>query len=589
MDIEYVSLGAYMLALLCLGGVFAKYNRNLSDFVVSGAKGTWWLVGMSTLMSGISAFTFTGNASAAFLGGPSLLVIYASNCVAYLICGLFLAAWFRQTRARTVADVIRQRFGVAVEQFTVYSGVFLNPIAAAIQLWALAIFTSTVFGFPLTPTIVVIGMIVMFYSTTGGKWAVMATDFVQGVMMLAITSLVAFLSWRELGGIDGFREGLQDPQIKADFALFNPIGHFENNRFTIKWAVAIFFMQIYVQLSLSAAGRFIVAKDGREARRSAWFSFWLMALGSCIWFLPPMAARILYGQEIMGDGSGYGADSSYAFIAQRLLPNGLMGIMLAGMFAATMSSMDTGLNGQVGIVANNLIPRLRKLLGHTAPLSDQTEMRMCHLLSILFGLLIVGYSLLFSWQRDFPLFDAYLIIGSIIGIPLGLPMLMGLWFKRLPKWSYFVIFGFSVAPSIWSVLDERIWDNVWLIQDRALWIFLFGLLGTIVSLLFSRYVSSGEQQEIDAFFKLMKKPVDFEQEVGRSDIDYRQYVILSRFIAAIGVGALLLLLLPNSLAGHLAIFYISLFIFVVAGILHWGGVRYKRCDLSRSNEAPKKG
>ncbi|MDT8405593.1 hypothetical protein, partial [Sulfuriflexus sp.] len=79
----------------------------MSDFVRGGAQGTWWLVGTSMLMSGISAFTFTGNGSAAFDAGPTFLVIYVANCSAYLIGWLFLGAWFRQTRAYTAADVLR--------------------------------------------------------------------------------------------------------------------------------------------------------------------------------------------------------------------------------------------------------------------------------------------------------------------------------------------------------------------------------------------------------------------------------------------------------------------------------------------------
>ena len=78
----------------------------------------------------------------AFLAGPTVLIIYAANVCALLLCGLFLAAWFRQTRAYTTMDVIKSRFGPAVEQFSAYTGVLLTPLQAAIQLWALSVFAS---------------------------------------------------------------------------------------------------------------------------------------------------------------------------------------------------------------------------------------------------------------------------------------------------------------------------------------------------------------------------------------------------------------------------------------------------------------
>ena len=113
MYLEYITLGLYLLILPVLGLLFSKLNKNLSDYVRGGAQATWWLAGASIMMSNTSAFTFTGNASMAFLAGPTVLTIYAANVCALLISGFFLAAWFRQTRAYTTADVVRSRFGPA--------------------------------------------------------------------------------------------------------------------------------------------------------------------------------------------------------------------------------------------------------------------------------------------------------------------------------------------------------------------------------------------------------------------------------------------------------------------------------------------
>ena len=90
MILEYITLGVYFVLLLLLGGIFAKLNTNLSDFVRGGGKGTWWILGSSMLMSGISAFTFTANGSAAFEAGWSFLVIYAANVAGYFGGWLFL-------------------------------------------------------------------------------------------------------------------------------------------------------------------------------------------------------------------------------------------------------------------------------------------------------------------------------------------------------------------------------------------------------------------------------------------------------------------------------------------------------------------
>jgi Na+/proline symporter len=148
MTIEYLTLGIYFAVLLSLGVLFSRMNRNISDFIRGGARGTWWMVGTSITMAGISAFTFTGNGSAAYDGGFSLLIIYLANLLGFAAGGFFLARWYRQTRALTGADIIRGRYGTITEQFSISIGILLAPIGSAMQLWALGVFVSSVFGFP---------------------------------------------------------------------------------------------------------------------------------------------------------------------------------------------------------------------------------------------------------------------------------------------------------------------------------------------------------------------------------------------------------------------------------------------------------
>ncbi|WP_309383127.1 sodium:solute symporter family transporter [Cerasicoccus frondis] len=576
MKIEYITLVVYLGVLLLLGGLFARFNKNLSDFVRGGAQGTWWMVGTSMLMSGISAFTFTGNAAAAYEGGPSLLIIYVANCLGFAIGGLFLGKWFRQTRAYTTADVVRTRFGTAVEQFSAISGVFLGPFGAAIQLYALSLFASTVLQIDLVPVLIAIGVIVTFYSTTGGKWAVMATDFVQALVMYSITLLVCFLALRAVGGFSGFIEYFSDPRVAEDYRFINDAGQFPGDRFTYQWAVVVFFMQIYSQISMSAAGRYIAARDGREAARASWWAFATMAIGSAVWFIPPMVARFMFETELMDSGLDKPSESSYAFIATKLLPNGMLGMLIAAMFAATMSSMDSGLNAQVGNIARNIVPRLRGALGYKDELAPKTEIRICHLSTIVLGAIIITYGLLIASQTKFALFDAYLILGSVIGVPMGFPMLMGLWIKKLPKWSYFPIFGGCMLPSFWSFWVQHSTGEEWTIQQRTMWILIFGLVATIICRLFYRSTSDKSRADVDEFFKTMHTPIDYEKEVGSTSIDYDQYFVLAKAVFGVGAAVLLILLVPNDWGARVCILFVSGFILASGGLLYWGGLRARQ-------------
>jgi len=579
MTLEYITLGAYFAILLALGHGFSKLTKNMSDFVRGGGQGTWWLVGSSILMAGISAFTFTGNSSAAFEAGPTFLIIYVANCLGFFIGWLFLAAWFRQTRAYTVADILRARFGTGVEQFSAYASLLLGPLSASIQLWALSVFTSAVFGFPLIPTIVTIGTVVVLYSTMGGKWAVMATDFIQGVIMFVITLVVAVLALQHIGGLWAFFDYFKDTRFAEDFKLVKDPGQFSNDRFTLKWIIVIFFMQIYSQISLATGGRFLTVKDGREARKASLLALVLMALGSVVWFLPPMVARFMYGEEILAQSLKNPSESAYAYLAIKILPNGLLGILIAAMFSATMSSMDSGLNSQAGTIVRNLVPRLRSGLGLNPELSNRAQMWICYISTILLGGFIIVGSTLFATQQEVVLFDAFLTISSIIGIPLGLPLLMGLWVKRLPTWSYFAIFGACLLPSLISFYDGSFNGNPWTIQDRAMWIFITGLLATAICTFCYRWVGAAGRARADDFFATMRTPVDFAREIGQAT-DHLQARLVGTRTAALGAMIFLLLLIPNDLVARLWIVAVAGTIAGIGVLLMW----YARCGEGRPVE-----
>lgn len=571
--LEYATLIIYFCFLLALGGIFSVLNKNLSDFARGGSQLTWWMVGTSMTMAGISAFTFTGNASAAFEAGPSLLIIYLANVLGYAAGALFLGPWYRQTRAYTSADVIRGRFGTPAEQFSIYLGLFLGPVVAAVQLWALAIFVSSVFGFSLLATIIVIGTVCIVYSATGGAWAVVATDFVQGIVLFSITILVAILAWIEIGGISGFTAHLGIPEISSSFKLIHSPGEFPADRFTWGWAVAIFTIQLMTQVHLSSANRYLAVKDGPEARKAALLALVLMAFGSLIWFFPPMVARMLYADQVFALAMDDQATASYAIAAVNLLPTGLMGVMIAAMFAATMSSLDTGLTAQASTLVRNLIPRFREWLGY-GPVPEKYEILLCRCLTVVLGSIIISLSILLSVQQRFILFDAYYTISSVIGLPTMLPLFAGILFRKLSSWSFFFIFGVSLIPSLYSVLLETSGNDPWTIQYRALWVLTFGASAILASALLNRYSSRAFQKRETEFFTRMLTPIDFNKEIGVHR-EGQQARILGTSISVMGGLLMTLALVPNPFIDRLTILLLATFVGAIGFCIRAAGLRHK--------------
>jgi len=564
MGIEYATILIYFVFLVVIGLWVSKMNTSVRDYVNGGAKATWWMVGTSIFMGGISAFTFTGNASAAYSAGPTFLVIYAANVIGFLLC-MVIGPWFRQTRADTWADVLRERYGVQVEQFSAIIGVVLSPLSAGIQLYALSVFASSTLDLPIIPVIFVLGGIAITYSTTGGRWAVMATDFVQGLLMISMTVLVCYLSLKAVGGWDAFFSYFKDPRFANDFKFVKQAGEFGQDKYSLKWILVIFFVQLTGYINLSSAGRFLSVKDGKSARKASLLAAVLMFFGTIVWFVPPMVARFLFEADINALDVKEPATASYSFIAQHLLPNGVMGLMLAAMFAATMSSLDTGLNGTTGVIANNIVPWLRRVM-KMPPMTDKAGIRLCQLATLLLGAAIIGVACLFSQQQKLELFDAILMVSAVIGVPLGLPVLLGLWIKRMYWVTYFIILGVALAPSIYFTYDQMHNGTNWSIQDRMVWLYIFGAFGLLISLPLWRFAKQSEKDRIDGFFQTMHTPIDFDSEVGDAS-DGSQLKMIGVSSLAMGGLIFLLVCLPNTMAARLQIACLGGFMLIIGGIM----------------------
>jgi len=102
--IDLFIIGIYFVVLILVGVVFGRLVKTGKDYFRAGRSGSWWMVGASMFMSGISAYTFVGIAAAIYTAGWSLLVIYMANTTGYILSALFFAAWYRQLRVITFAD-----------------------------------------------------------------------------------------------------------------------------------------------------------------------------------------------------------------------------------------------------------------------------------------------------------------------------------------------------------------------------------------------------------------------------------------------------------------------------------------------------
>jgi Na+/proline symporter len=565
----------YLLMLIVVGIVFRRFSTDTSDYFRAGGKVTWWLLGGSMFMQSFSAWTFTGAAGAAFEAGFSLPVMQISNVLVFVSFAVLTGPWFRQLRCITGADVVRLRFGPGMEQVVAYLGMVMGPIYGGVQLYGLAIFTSVLLGVPIAPTIVLLGVVVLFYSALSGAWAVLAADFIKGLVLVPISLLVGVVCLREIGGIDGLMTAIRHAGLSEAYApvksasVMATLKGVDQSWFTPAFFVAWYANNLINSNSISGAScpRFLCAKDGREARRAAWFAGALLLGGVFIWYIPPMTARLLIPDQVMAMPLARPTEGAYAAIAIHLLPPGLVGIVLVGMCASTMSTLDTGLTSLAANITENIYPAICRLFG-AVPWQGKARLVFAKFINVLCALVIIGSALLMSAYGQGGIFKILLDILATVVPPVALPMLLGLFVRRVAPAVPFVSIAVGLVASLSILLLPSVYGaSPWTFQAQVGAVLALTAACFFIVRQFCPPDSATLEREKE-FFGRRDRPVDFAAEVGVGN-DGRQLSIVGIFGLVMGL-AILLLLLPESSRGHSGkIVAVSAIVVAVSALMLW--------------------
>lgn len=588
---DYLVVAFYFLFMTAVAWTFRRFVKNTSDYFRGGGEMLWWIAGAGAFTVSFSAVTFTGMAGKAYLDGPVVLVIYIGNALGFLINYFWFAPVSRQTRAVTAMEVVRNRFGRVSEQFFTWVQIPSGLLYAGLWLQGLAVFVAAAFDIPLQLTIIVTGSVVILMALLGGSWSVMAGDFVQTLVLMPVSIVAAVFAIHAVGGPHAFLT-----HLPPKFYHWSDAG---SSSIIALWVFATLLQKFVSTNSMQDSSRYLTVKDTKHARKAALLGCVLFAIGPVLWFIPPMAARIAYpdlAQQFPHLKNP--AEAAFFAIAVHTMPAGMVGLLLSAIFGATMSAMDGGLNKNAGFFVKNFYqPHLRP---HA---SERHLLLVGKITTLLLGLLIIFASLQFARWKHTTIFEQMTYYSALVALPVTIPLVLGLIFKRAPGWA-----GWStvLVTLIASLLTHDLLNAPFLShllarplnpREASDWGFLSGALvnltvGTtwfLASCCFASRRPAAEQRRTDEFFTLLHTPVDFEKEEGSAGSDNQQAKTMGLLSLIYGSFILLLMLIPNPPLKRLCFTFCGLVMTTIGLALYRAGTRHTRhptSPIGSSNPTP---
>lgn len=347
-------------------------------------------------------------------------------CIGGLITGLYIAPKWKATGNLTAAEFIKERLGEKVQKSFIYIFMLVSIFIKGSVLYSVSRLVSSSLGLPLMPSTVVLGIFMISYTAVGGLWAVMVTDILQFVILTSAVFIIIPLALGEAGGLNTFLGNTPDN-------FFNIV----NGEYTWGFILAFALYHIfYIGGNWTFVQRFTSVDSPKSASKVAYLFAALYIISPVLWMLPPMVY-----QTINPSLTGLDTENAYLMVCKQVLPAGLMGLMLTGMYFSTSASANTALNVVSAVFTNDIYK------GTFNPhATDKKLMQVARLSSWAFGLGMIGIALIVPYIGG--IVELTLSIGAITGGPLLAPPIWALFSKRLTGKATILITLISLAVNL---------------------------------------------------------------------------------------------------------------------------------------------
>ena len=468
--VDYAILAIYFVAVLGIGFAAKRYIKTSLDYFLSGRSLPAWITGLAFISANLGALEILGMAANGAQYGVYTVHYYWIGAVpAMVFLGIVMMPFYYGSKVRSVPEYLRLRFNKPTHLFNALTFAFATVLIAGVNLYALALVLKLMLGWPILLGIVVAAAVVLAYITLGGLSSAIYNEVLQFFVILAALIPLTIVGLHDVGGWSGLKDRVQEVNSKDE--LFHSwvgtgIGNVDNP-LGASWVPIVFGLGFvlsfgYWTTNFAEVQRALSAKSLSAARRTPLIGAYPKAIIPAITIIPGLVALATV-PGLGGNDPDKEYNNAIPLLMNEYLPNGMLGIALAGLLAAFMAGVAANVSAFNTVVTYDLWEPYVQ-----SGQSDDYYLRFGRIATVTGIVIGIGTALIASGYNN--IMDYIQLLFSFFNAPLFATFIIGMYWKRMTPWAglYGLIAG-TVAAAAAHYGDS--WDVISLgsAQAAAFW------------------------------------------------------------------------------------------------------------------------
>ncbi|MEO7298792.1 MAG: sodium/solute symporter [Verrucomicrobiota bacterium] len=348
----------YFAVIFGMGFYFSRNQKTTDDYFLAGRNVPGWVIGFAIIGTMISSTTFIGHPGNVFARNMWNLPSFFLLPIVMVFISRYVVAFYRRTIRMSIYDYLERRFNYGARAYGAAAFIISRIVDMSATLYFLAIPVSFLTGYSIWWVILFVGVITLIVTLIGGIAAVVYSDIIQGVLLIAggLICLGIALFKPAAGPMEVLKVAWAGGKFSLGDLKFSWVH--ENIWFFLigggLWAVQRYALDQHI------VQKYLLAKTDRAAKRSAFFGaiaclpiwFLFIFFGACLW-----AFYQLDGAALPANVAAV-KDNIVPYFIKTQLPIGLIGLVVAALIAAAMSSLDSDLNSMAAVVVDDFYARI---------------------------------------------------------------------------------------------------------------------------------------------------------------------------------------------------------------------------------------